>query len=75
MLDPVLRPRFLVMAANWALVSMAYYGIGMSMTVLGGDVFLNFVLSAVFEVAAYVICILVTDHWGRKPVIVVKCGR
>ena len=51
---------------------MVYYGIGMSMTVLGGNIFLNFVLSAVFEILGYVICIFITDHWGRKPVIVVK---
>ena len=53
-------------------VAMVYYGIGMSMTVLGGNIFLNFVLSAVFEILGYVICIFITDHWGRKPVIVVK---
>ncbi len=51
---------------------MVYYGIGMSMTVLGGNIFANFALSAAFEIAGYVICILVSDHWGRKPLIVAK---
>lgn len=65
------------MAVNWTVVSMVYYGIGMSMTVLGGNIFLNFILSAVFEILGYIVCILVTDHWGRKPVIIVNflaCG-
>ena len=51
---------------------MVYYGIGMSMTMLGGNIFVNFILSALFEIAGYIICILVSDHWGRKPVIVAK---
>ena len=67
-----LRWRTIIMAVNWALVAMVYYGIGMSMTVLGGNIFLNFVLSAVLEIAGYVVCILISDYWGRKPVIIVK---
>eukprot|EP00094_Tigriopus_californicus_P009269 TCALIF_08937-PA protein Name:"Similar to Orct Organic cation transporter protein (Drosophila melanogaster)" AED:0.07 eAED:0.07 QI:0/0.6/0.33/0.83/1/1/6/6/587 len=69
--------RTLVMAVNWTVVSMVYYGIGMSMTVLGGNIFLNFILSAVFEILGYIVCILISDHWGRKPVIIVNflaCG-
>jgi len=47
-----------------------YYGIGMSVTAsLGGDIFVNFELSAVFEIFGYVLCLLISDRWGRKPIL------
>ena len=70
--NPILRKRFIVMGINWAIVSMVYYGIGMSTTVLGGNIFINFVGAGLAEIVGYVICILITDYWGRKPVIIVK---
>eukprot|EP00095_Tigriopus_kingsejongensis_P008577 snap_masked-scaffold167_size293163-processed-gene-1.4 protein:Tk08577 transcript:snap_masked-scaffold167_size293163-processed-gene-1.4-mRNA-1 annotation:"hypothetical protein DAPPUDRAFT_64502" len=73
----VLVGRTLIMMVNWTMVAMVYYGIGMSVTILGGNIFLNFILSAVFEILGYIVCILITDHWGRKPVIIVNfvlCG-
>ena len=60
------------MAFDWALVTMVYYGISMSMTVLGGNIFVNFIASALVEILGYVVCILITNHWGRKPVLLVK---
>ena len=69
---PLLRLRSVIMGVNWAMAAIVYYGIGMSMTVLGGNIFLNFILSGVAEILGYIICIIFTNHWGRKPIIVTK---
>ena len=68
----MMRKRFMVMAIDWALVSMVYYGIGMSTTVLGGNIFLNFIGASLAEIVGYIICILITDFWGRKPVMIFR---
>ena len=39
-----------VMTLNWPIISMAYYGLGLSMTQLGGNLFVSFVLGALVEV-------------------------
>ena len=39
-----------VMTLNWPIISMAYYGLGLSMTQLGGNLFVSFVLGALIEV-------------------------
>ena len=47
-----------------------YYGISMSATGLGGNIFVSFILLAMIEIPSYVFNILVMDHWGRKPIFV-----
>ena len=59
------------------MVALVYYGIGMSMTQLGGDIFINFILAAVGEILGYFYNLIVADYWGRKPTLVVSfliCG-
>lgn len=51
-------------------VFLGYYGISMSSTSLGGDVFVSFILTALIEIPSYIFCILVMDRWGRKPIFV-----
>ena len=60
----------LVMFFNWIVVTLGYYGISMSSTNLGGDIFVSFILTALIEIPSYIFCILVMDHWGRKPIFV-----
>ena len=42
----------------------------MSATGLGGNIFVSFILTALIEIPSYIFCILVMDHWGRKPIFV-----
>ena len=58
------------MMVNWGIVALVYYGIGMSTTQLGGDIFLNFILAAMGEILGYGYNIAVMDFWGRKPTMV-----
>ena len=41
-----------------AVVAMVYYGVGMVSTDLAGDVYLNFILTMLIEIPAYVLCSL-----------------
>lgn len=65
-----LRKRSFIMMFNWGMVALVYYGIGMSMTQLGGDIFINFILAAVGEILGYIYNITVADYWGRKPTMI-----
>ena len=70
--DKSIRLRSFIMMFNWGMVALVYYGIGMSMTQLGGDIFINFILAAVGEILGYIYNICVADFWGRKPTLI--CG-
>ena len=54
------------MLFNWGFVALVYYGAGMSSTLLGGDIFVNFTLVAVVEVAANIAILFFINNWGRK---------
>ena len=46
---------------------MVYYGLGLTVGNLDGDIYVNFAINATMEVAAYVLCLLLLDRMGRKP--------
>ena len=48
-------------------IILGYYGISMSTTGLSDDIYVAFILSALVELPAYFLVILLMDHWGRKP--------
>merc|ERR1711911_219842 len=72
-----------VMFFNWPIITMGYFGLGLSMTELGGNIFVDFILGALVEVGiniscmtvtvcvlkipGYLLCALLIDIWGRKP--------
>ncbi|XP_071112650.1 organic cation transporter protein-like [Haliotis cracherodii] len=68
---PVLLIRTLVIFFNWFVVSMVYYGLGLNVQNLSGDIYLNFTIANIMETVAYVLCILLLDRTGRKNL---HCG-
>ncbi|KAL5011131.1 hypothetical protein ScPMuIL_013436 [Solemya velum] len=64
--SPVLVVRTLVIYFNWCVVSMVYYGLMLNVGSLGGDIYVNSVISAAMEVIAYALCLLLLDRMGRK---------
>ena len=44
-------------------ISMSYYGLTLSSVELSGDIYINFFLSALMEIPAYIICLLVRRKW------------
>ena len=65
-----MRKITLIMFVNWIVVTLGYYGISMGAANLGGDVFVSNILLALIEVPSYIVCILIMDYWGRKPIFV-----
>ena len=66
----ILVSRTLIMLLDWGIVALVYYGAGMSATLLGGNIFLNFFLVAAVEVAANVVILFFINNWGRKASLV-----
>ena len=58
------------MMVNWGMISLVYYGLGLSSTTLGGDIFLNFTLVAFMEVLGNIAVAFIINHWGRKTTLV-----
>ncbi|RUS86172.1 hypothetical protein EGW08_006066 [Elysia chlorotica] len=63
---PVLLARSLIVFFNWLVASMVYYGLSLNAEALSGDIYLNFFLLAVVELASYVVCLVFLDIAGRK---------
>ena len=42
-----------VMFFNWPIITMGYFGLGLSMTQLGGNIFIEFILGAAVEAGDY----------------------
>jgi len=57
----------IVMLFNWPIVTLGYFGLGLSMAELGDNIFVSFILGALVEVPGYLLCTLLIDVWGRKP--------
>ncbi|XP_046583355.1 organic cation transporter protein-like [Haliotis rubra] len=68
---PVLLIRSLIIFLNWFVISMVYYGLGLNVQNLSGDIYLNFTIANIVETLAYVICIFFLDRAGRKKL---HCG-
>ncbi|XP_071114533.1 organic cation transporter protein-like [Haliotis cracherodii] len=62
----VIRHRTLVIFFNWFVVNIVYYGLGLNVQNLSGDIYLNYTISSAVETMSYVACILLLDRVGRK---------
>jgi len=50
---------------------MTYYGLSLNTTDLPGDDYVNFILSGIFELPGYAMCIPMLEKIGRKPTIII----
>ncbi|XP_063991549.1 organic cation transporter protein [Diachasmimorpha longicaudata] len=68
---PNLRRKSVLLFFNWLVNSGTYYGLSWSASNLGGNDYVNFLVSGVVEVPAYTFLIFTLDRWGRKSIL---CG-
>ncbi|KAJ8682745.1 hypothetical protein QAD02_018537 [Eretmocerus hayati] len=68
---PNLRRKSLLLFFLWLVNSGAYYGLSWNSSTLGGNEYVNFVISGLVEVPAYTFLIVTLNRWGRK---VILCG-
>ncbi|XP_076457670.1 organic cation transporter protein-like [Babylonia areolata] len=63
--------RTLIIFVNWVMITMIYYGLSLNVGSIGGDIHLNFFLSALAELLGYVVALVGLDRAGRKAM---HCG-
>ncbi|TMW53321.1 hypothetical protein DOY81_001621 [Sarcophaga bullata] len=68
---PNLRRKTLVIFFDWFVNSGVYYGLSWNTNNLGGNVFLNFLVSGAVEIPAYSFLLLTLNRWGRRTIL---CG-
>ena len=59
--------RLFIVFICWVVCTMVYYGLSLSASTLGGDVFVNFSLLSLTEIPGYVIAYYGMETYGRKP--------
>ncbi|KAH9500270.1 hypothetical protein Btru_073589 [Bulinus truncatus] len=62
----ILVTRTAIIYFNWAVCSMSYYGISLSVGNLSGSIFLNAVLYGLVELLSYIISYFLLDRIGRR---------
>ncbi|XP_069108125.1 organic cation transporter protein-like [Argopecten irradians] len=62
----VLLVRTLIIFFNWLVVVMGYYGLSLNTGNLGGDFYVNFMVSGLVEFPAYTLCLILLDRVGRR---------
>ncbi|OAD53882.1 Organic cation transporter protein [Eufriesea mexicana] len=68
---PNLRRKSILLSFNWLVNSGTYYGLSWHVSNLGGNDYVNFVISGFVEVPAYTFLIFTLNRWGRK---IILCG-
>jgi len=64
-----LRQRALIIFFDWFANSITYYGLSWNTSNLGGNDYLNFVVSGAVEIPAYTFLLLTLNRWGRKCIL------
>uniref|UniRef100_A0AAR5QJ81 Major facilitator superfamily (MFS) profile domain-containing protein n=2 Tax=Dendroctonus ponderosae TaxID=77166 RepID=A0AAR5QJ81_DENPD len=65
---PRLRKRSLIIFFDWFANNITYYGLSWNTNNLGGNPYLNFVISGAVEIPAYAFLIFTLNRWGRKNI-------
>jgi len=64
-------PRFIIrltiICYCWLVCAMVFYGLSLNAGKLAGDIYVNFELMGLMEMAAYGLCLLLLNRVGRKP--------
>lgn len=66
---PYLRFKSILIFFNWFIISGAYYGLSWSTKSLGGNLYLNFIISGAVEFPACIFLIFTLNRWGRKVIL------
>ncbi|KAI0242171.1 Organic cation transporter protein [Lamellibrachia satsuma] len=72
--SPNLRKTTLYMWWAWFVVCMVYYGLGLGVNLLGGNIFLNSFMSGAIEIPSYIIVIPIMNKLGRRWTSVISLG-
>lgn len=68
---PNLRKKTLLIFLDWFVNSATYYGLSWNTSNLGGNDYVNFIISGAVEFPAYTFLLLTLNRWGRRNIL---CG-
>lgn len=68
--DSSLRVQCLLLYLAWVTNGFVYYGLSFNTNSLAGDPYVNFFLSGLVEVPAYILCLIILRYSGRKSCLV-----
>ena len=60
----------LVFFLTWFAANTNYFGLSLHSVNIGGDIYVNFVLSGLIEIPSYLFAIVMVDGFGRKTTLV-----
>ncbi|XP_026679607.1 organic cation transporter protein-like [Diaphorina citri] len=63
---PNLFKKSVIIFFLWFVCSLTYYGLSWNTANLGGNIYLNFIISGMVEIPAYLSSMLTLDRYGRK---------
>lgn len=63
---PQLRKKLLIVTLNWAAISVAYFGLIMNVSNLGGNDFRNYFFLSAVELPSFFLACFLMDKWGRR---------
>nr|CAH7722373.1 unnamed protein product [Callosobruchus chinensis] len=66
-----MRKKALIIFYDWFANNITYYGLSWNTNNLGGDPYLNFVISGAVEIPGYTFILLFLNRWGRRNLM---CG-
>ncbi|XP_025097994.1 organic cation transporter protein-like [Pomacea canaliculata] len=64
--NPRLLVRCLIVFFNWFVITGIYYGLGLNVGSLPGDIYLNFLYASIAETLSYVLCLVLLNRIGRR---------
>lgn len=73
----IIMSRVCICSFWWITVTFIYYGLSINSVSLAGNMYLNYILTALVEIPGYVISVLTLDRFGRKKSIMTAfaiCG-
>lgn len=74
---PNLRKKTILMAFNWFVCGLAFFGVAQYIGHAGGNIFANVAISAALEIPGTIVCIYLMKAWGRKKTLIASnslCG-
>ncbi|KAH8401937.1 hypothetical protein KR009_008735 [Drosophila setifemur] len=71
---PFLRLKTILMANDWLVVCMVYYGTAQYISKLGGDIFVNNLVAAGVGIPGTCICVVMTKYLGRRITLIISNG-
>ena len=66
---PVMRRNSIIMCFNWFITVFIYYALSLNVQDLGGDIYVNFLISGFVEVPSIILCIFALKKAGRRTIL------